>query len=218
MLNSVGNSTEGFLISMVVAVVLGVVIAGIYMFRNSSSKQFAITLALLPVIVQVALTMVGGNLGTGIAVAGTFSLVRFRSVPGDGKDICSVFLAMAVGLAASGGYIWVAILLTVVVGALSILYTVTSFGETGRAERELVITIPESLDYTGIFDDLFAEYTQKNELVRVRTSNMGSMYKLTYHIDLRNQDKEKELLDALRCRNGNLEIICGKRSNIKTEL
>lgn len=218
MLNSVGTSTEGFLISMAAAVFLGLVIAEIYMFRNFVSKQFAITLALLPVIVQVALTMAGGSVGTGIAVAGTFSLVRFRSIPGDGKDICSVFLAMAVGLATSGGYIWVAALLTVVVGTLSILYTVTSFGRTKRAERELVITIPENLDYTGIFDDLFTEYTEKNELVRVKTANMGSMYKLTYHIDLKSQDKEKNFLDELRCRNGNLEIICGKRSNIKTEL
>lgn len=218
MLSSVGTSTEGFLISMAASVILGAVIAGIYMFRSSYSKQFVITLALLPVIVQVALMMVGGNLGTGIAVAGTFSLVRFRSVPGSSKDICSVFLAMAVGLAASGGYVWAAVLLTAVVGALSVLYTVTSFGESKRAERELVVTIPENLDYTGIFDDLFAQYTEKNDLVCVKTSNMGSMYKLTYHIDLKNQEKEKELLDALRCRNGNLEIVCAKRSSIKTEL
>lgn len=218
MLSSVGTSTEGFLISMAAAVILGAVIAGIYMFHNSYSKQFVITLALLPVIVQVALMMVGGNLGTGIAVAGTFSLVRFRSVPGSGKDICSVFLAMAVGLATSGGYVWAAVLLTAVVGALSVLYTVTSFGESKRAERELVVTIPENLNYTGIFDDLFAQYTAKNDLVCVKTSHMGSMYKLTYHIDLKNQEKEKELLDALRCRNGNLEIICAKRSSIKTEL
>lgn len=211
-------STSEFLICTAVSLGLGAAIAAIYMFRNTVSKQFAVTLALLPVIVQVIITMVGGNLGTGVAVAGAFSLVRFRSVPGDGKDICSVFLAMAVGLATGTGYIGAAALLTAVVGLMSALYTATRFGETRAADKELIITIPESLDYTGIFDDLFGEYTTANELIRVKTSNMGSLYKLTYHITLKDQAREKSFLDELRCRNGNLDIICGKSSTVKTEL
>lgn len=213
-----GASMPQFLLCMAVSLILGAVIAGVYMFRNTCSKQFAITLALLPLIVQVAITMVGGNVGTGIAVAGTFSLVRFRSVPGDGKDICSVFLAMVAGLVMAGGYIGIAVLLTVVTGAMSILYTITPFGETGKADKELIVTIPENLDYTGIFDDLFSQYTSKNELVRVKTSNMGSVYKLTYFITLKSLEQEKTFLDELRCRNGNLDIVCGRRSSIKTEL
>lgn len=218
MLNSIGTNMEGFLMSMLVSVILGAAIAWIHSFKNDTSKQFAITLALLPVIVQVALTMVGGNVGTGIAVAGTFSLVRFRSVPGDGKDICSVFLAMAVGLANSAGYVYVAVMLTVVVGVLNVIYMSTGFGEAKGAKRELVITIPENLDYTEIFDDLFASYTKKSELIRVKTSNMGSMYKLTYHTELKDAAQEKKFLDELRCRNGNLEIVCGRQNSLKMEL
>ena len=211
-------STAEFFICTAASVVLGTIIALIYMYRNAASKQFAITLALLPVIVQVIITMVSGNLGTGVAVAGAFSLVRFRSVPGDGKDICSVFLAMAVGLATGTGYISIAVILTVVVGCISLLYTTISFGETKAAEKELIVTIPESLDYNDIFEDLFQEYTSASELVRVKTSNMGSLYKLTYHITMKDVRREKEFLDQIRCRNGNLDIICGRRSSIKTEL
>lgn len=214
---SVISPTE-FFICTASSIILGTIIALVYMYRNAASKQFAITLALLPVIVQVIITMVSGNLGTGVAVAGAFSLVRFRSVPGDGKDICSVFLAMAVGLATGTGYISIAVILTAVVGCISILYTATPFGETKAADRELIVTIPESLDYNGVFDDLFREYTSRNELIRVRTSNMGSLYKLTYHITMKDVRREKEFLDQLRCRNGNLDIICGRRSSVKTEL
>lgn len=218
MLNSIGTTMEGFMVSLAVSVVLGVAIAWIHSFKNDTSKQFAITLALLPVIVQVAITMVGGNVGTGIAVAGTFGLVRFRSVPGDGKDICSVFLAMAVGLANSAGYVWVAILLTFLVGLLNCIYMSTGFGESKSTKRELIITIPESLDYTDIFEDLFESYTKNNELIRVKTSNMGSVYKLTYHTELKDARQEKKFLDELRCRNGNLEIVCGRQNSMKMEL
>lgn len=200
------------------SLLLGLISAWAHIYRNPSSKQFAITLALLPVIVQVIITMVGGNLGTGVAVAGAFSLVRFRSVPGNGKDICGVFLAMAVGLATGTGYIAIAAILTLVVALMSFLYTITPFGEPKYAERELMVTIPESLDYSGIFDDLFTKYTNQCELIRVRTSNMGSLYKLTYHLTIKDQGQEKAFLDELRCRNGNLDIICGKRSTEKTEL
>ena len=200
------------------SLLLGLISAWAHIYRNPSSKQFAITLALLPVIVQVIITMVGGNLGTGVAVAGAFSLVRFRSVPGNGKDICGVFLAMAVGLATGTGYIAIAAILTLVVALMSFLYTITPFGEPKYAERELMVTIPESLDYSGIFDDLFTKYTNQCELIRVRTSNMGSLYKLTYHLMIKDQSQEKAFLDELRCRNGNLDIICGKRSTEKTEL
>lgn len=220
-LSSVSTSSVSageFFFCTAASLVLGSLIALFYMYRNTVSKQFAVTLALIPVIVQVIITLVNGDLGTGIAVAGAFSLVRFRSVPGSGKDISSIFLAMAVGLATGTGYLAIAAILTAVVGLMSIIYTKTSFGEGKSAEKELIITIPESLDYSGIFDDLFEKFTTGCELVCVKTSNMGSLYKLTYHLILKDQAREKAFLDEIRCRNGNLDIICGKRSTVKTEL
>lgn len=211
-------STSEFFYCTAAALLLGAVIALFSMYRNTVSKQFAMTLALLPAIISVIIILVNGNLGTGVAVAGTFSLVRFRSVPGNGRDICSVFLAMAVGLAAGTGYLAIAVILTVLVGLLTMLYASTSFGESKRAEKDLTITIPDSLDYTGIFDDLFDTYTEHSDLVRVRTSNMGSLYKLTYQISLKDQSQEKAFLDEIRCRNGNLDIVCGRHSTERTEL
>lgn len=213
MLNSILTdvfSIETYLICMVASLVLGVVLAWVHSLYNSSSKGFVRTIALLPVIVQMVIMLVNGNLGTGVAVMGAFSLVRFRSVPGNAKEINSIFIAMAIGLATGMGYLGVAVLFVVIVGGVSILFNITNFGEPRQREKELKITIPEGLDYTGIFDDLFKKYTTKNELVKVKTANMGSLYKLDYRIRLRNDNEEKLFIDELRCRNGNLEITCGK--------
>jgi hypothetical protein len=203
-------SIDTFLICMVASLVLGAVIAKVHCLYNYSSKGFIITIALLPAIVQMVIMLVNGNLGTGVAVMGAFSLVRFRSIPGNAKEINSIFMAMAIGLATGTGYVAAAVMFVLIVGGVSILYNVTSFGESKQKEKELKITIPEGLDYTGVFDDLFKEYTTKNELINVKTANMGSLYKLDYRISLKNPVEEKVFLDALRCRNGNLEIACGK--------
>lgn len=213
MLNSILTDTfsiDTFLLCMIGSIVLGAVIAWVHSFYNSSSKGFVITIALLPAIVQMVIMLVNGNLGTGVAVMGAFSLVRFRSVPGNAKEINSIFLAMAVGLATGMGYITAAVLFVFIIGAINIIYNVTSFGEPKQKEKELKITIPEGLDYTGVFDDLFGMYTTKHELIKVKTANMGSLYKLDYRIKLKNVAEEKALIDELRCRNGNLEITCGK--------
>ncbi|MGB7606706.1 MAG: DUF4956 domain-containing protein [Lutisporaceae bacterium] len=213
MLNSIltdAFSTDTFLICIVCSLMLGAVIAWVHGLYNSSSKGFVMTIALLPAIVQVVIMLVNGNLGTGVAVMGAFSLVRFRSIPGNAKEISSIFLAMAVGLATGMGYLTAAVLFIVIIGGVSILYNVTSFGEPKYKEKELKITIPEGLDYTGIFDDLFKQYTTKHELIKVKTVNMGSLYKLDYRIRLKYPTEEKVLIDQLRCRNGNLEITCGK--------
>jgi uncharacterized membrane protein YhiD involved in acid resistance len=201
---------ETFLICMVCSLILGAVVAGVHSRYNNSSKGFVMTIALLPAIVQMVIMLVNGNLGTGIAVMGAFSLVRFRSIPGSAKEISSIFLAMAVGLATGTGYLAAAVIFVIIVGGASVFYNIINFGEPKQKEKELKITIPESLDYTGIFDDLFDQYTTRNELIRVKTANMGSLYKLEYRIRLKNADKEKALIDDLRCRNGNLEITCGK--------
>ena len=199
-----------FLLCLVCSLVFGAVIALLYTYRSVYSKSFVITLALLPAIVQIVIMLVNGNLGTGVAVMGAFSLVRFRSVPGSAREICSIFFAMAVGLATGMGYLAVAVVFVLVVGAMNLLYTATRFGEPRQQEKTLRITIPESLDYTGVFDDLFSQYTAKRELVEVKTTNMGSLFRLSYRIRLKDAACEKEFLDALRCRNGNLEIICGQ--------
>lgn len=209
--------TGSFLLCMLFSLGLGLVIALLYMFRNTYSKSFVVTLALLPISVQMVILLVNGNLGAGVAVMGAFSLVRFRSAPGSAREICVIFFAMAVGLATGMGYLGAAVVFVVVVGAASLLYAAVGLGEQKQA-KTLKITIPEDLDYTDLFADLLAQYTQKWELIEVRTSNMGSLYRLEYRIVLRDKGKEKEFIDAVRCRNGNLEVSCGRIAAQREEL
>lgn len=214
-----GNLTmQNGLLCTVVSVALGILIAVIYMQQGNYSKNFVVTLAMMPVLVQVVIMMVNGNVGTSVAVLGTFGLVRFRSVPGTSREIANIFFAMAVGLATGMGYLTFAIAIVVVIGGMFLLLGKTSFGERKYDEKDLRITIAEDLDYTDIFEDIFAEYTSKCSLEQVKTTNLGSMYELKYHITLKDAKKEKEMIDQLRCRNGNLTIICGKRSTLQEEL
>ena len=208
-----------FLLCLGVSLVLGLIMALAYMFKNEHTKSFLVTLALLPAVVCVVIMMVNGNIGAGVAVAGAFSLVRFRSAPGSAKEIVTIFLAMGAGLIAGMGYLGFAALFTVIMCAMFLLYNAVA----GNAKSEVVnktikITIPEDLDYTGAFDDIFAEYTKKNELVKVKTTNMGSMFRLTYNVTLRDVSKEKEMLDRIRERNGNLEIMVSKQETRVAEL
>jgi uncharacterized membrane protein YhiD involved in acid resistance len=200
------------------SLVLGIVIAGVYMYRNNYTKNFVVTLALLPVLIQSVIMVVNGNLGAGVAVMGAFSLVRFRSAPGSAKEIVSIFFAMAVGLACGMGYVAYAALFTVLVGAVMILLSATRFGERDSAVKTLKILIPEDTDYTHLLDDLFIRYTHSATLERVRTTNLGSLYELQYTVKLKEPDKEKELLDGIRQRNGNLNLTCGRLVAAQTEL
>lgn len=204
-----GFELGSFIICTASSLILGVAIALFFSYKSRHSKGFTVTLALMPAIVQVVIMLVNGNLGTGVAVMGAFSLVRFRSVPGGAKEICSIFLAMAAGLATGMGYIAVAVLFTVIIGLAGLALDAVNIGG-GSREKILKITIPEGLDYTDVFDDLFGTYTSRHELGSVRTSNMGSLFKLEYNIVLKDERTEKEFIDALRCRNGNLEIICSR--------
>lgn len=213
-----GVNIENFLICIVASIALGLVIAFGYMYKNKYSKSFVITLALLPAIVQVVIMLVNGNIGTGVAVMGAFSLVRFRSIPGSAKEIGIIFLAMAVGLAVGMGFVAIAVVFTVIITLVSILFTVTKFGESRKVIKELKITIPENLNYNGLFDDIFDEYTSSKKLVCVKTTNMGSLYQLMYNIEERDESREKDMIDAIRCRNGNLDIVCGYISNDKEVL
>lgn len=208
--NTSSITITDFLICTTVSLVLGFIIACVFKHKSNVSKSFVITLALLPVIVQMVIMLVNGNLGTGVAVMGAFSLIRFRSAPGAARDICSIFLAMATGIATGTGNIMIAVIFTFILCGVTLFYSYISFGENKRDEKELKITIPESLDYSDVFDDIFEKYTLKCKLTGVKTSNMGSLYKLSYDIILKNQSEEKQMIDEIRCRNGNLEISCGR--------
>ena len=210
---------NGFL-CLVTSIVLGLLVAVVYQLSGASSKSFTVTLALMPALVQVVIMMVNGNLGAGVAVMGAFSLVRFRSFPGSSKEICVVFFAMAIGLATGMGHLAFTVFFTIILSLLLLLLCRSPFGELRAAptEKELRITIPEDLDYPHIFDDLFEKYTNRVTLERVKTTNLGSMFELTYHIRLKKAVQEKAFLDDLRCRNGNLTIVCGRISSVKEEL
>ena len=213
-------SVTDFLLCLGCSLVLGLIMAFAYMYRTRYTKSFVITLALLPAVVCVVIMLVNGNVGTGVAVAGAFSLVRFRSVPGTAKEICTLFLAMGAGLIAGMGYLGFAVLFTVIMCVIFVLYNCLDFGSKKNAAtfKTFNITIPEDLDYTGVFDDIFAEYTRSHDLIRVKTTNMGSMFKLTYNVELTDATREKEMIDKFRCRNGNLEIAVSKQETVGTEL
>lgn len=207
-------TVPNFLLCMGISLAAGIILALGYVFRSRYTKSFVVTLTLLPVVVCVVIMMVNGNIGAGVAVAGAFSLVRFRSAPGTAKDITMLFLAMGAGLLAGMGYLAYAILFAAVMCVLTILLNLVGFGSQGSVRfKTLKIAVPEDLDYSGMFDDLFEEYTTQHELVKVKTADMGSMFRLTYQIRMKSQEKEKEFIDKLRCRNGNLEIAV---SNVET--
>ena len=209
---SLNITVWSFLACMITSVVIGAAVAVTYMKTSKRyTNSFVVTLALLPAVVQMVIMMVNGNLGAGVAVAGAFSLVRFRSIPGTAKEIGYIFIALASGLATGMGYIAVAIVFTALMCLLSVIYNSTGFG--GKHEnnkKSLTVVIPESLDYTGVFDGVFKKYLTDWELVNVKTTNMGSLFKLKYEIAFKDSAKEKEFIDALRCKNGNLEIICSR--------
>lgn len=209
-----------FLLCVAVSLVVGVLLAFSYMYRTRYTKSFVITLALLPSVVCVVIMMVNGNVGTGVAVAGAFSLVRFRSVPGTAKEICALFLAMGAGLIAGMGYLGYAALFTILMCIMFVFYNLFDFGSKKNAAifKTLTVTIPEDLNFSGIFDDVFEKFTVSHELVRVKTTNMGSMFKVTYNILLRNPLCEKEMIDEIRIRNGNLEVSVSKQEIVGTEL
>lgn len=213
MLNSVIQSVmtlPAFLICLFSALILGVLTALVFSAKNYHTSSWKLSLALLPAVVTLIIMLVNGNIGAGLAVAGTFALVRFRSVPGTAKEITGLFFAVAIGLACGMGYIVIAAIFFVVIAGFVLLLGVLKFGELSGAHRHLKITIPENLEYEGLFDDLFDKYTKAHELIRVKTTNMGTLYELTYSIELKKAEVTKSFIDEIRCRNGNLNIICGR--------
>lgn len=191
---------------------LGVFNAQVFLYRSRHSAGFALTLAMLPMAVAMVILLVNGNIGTGVAVAGAFALVRFRSVPGTAREIAAIFTAMALGLALGMGYVTIAAVFFLLTAAFTLTLTRLEFGAPSRCLRRLKITIPESFNYEGLFDDLFREYTRSCQLERVKTTSMGTLFELTYQVELKEEPVSKEFLDQLRTRNGNLNIVMGSFS------
>ncbi|EOT24093.1 hypothetical protein C805_02304 [Eubacterium sp. 14-2] len=209
-----------FLLCLLVSLAAGIFLAVISTYGARYTQSFVVTLALLPPIVCTVILLVNGSIGAGVAVAGAFNLVRFRSVPGSAQEICAIFLAMGTGLTAGMGYLSYAVLFSLILGTGSLLFTHFGFGIPRHPERNKIlhITIPENLDYTQVFDEPLETYTSRHEIRSVKTTAMGSLYKLTWQITLKNPAEEKNFIDALRCRNGNLEIVLSRQETGSCEL
>ena len=201
-----------------VSLLLGLVIAKVYQFKSVYSKSFVMSLALLPTLIAIVIFLVNGSLGAGVAVMGAFSLIRFRSAPGGAKELVSIFLVMTIGIAIGMGYLVFATVFTLIMSLAMLLLEVVNFGQMKHSMRQLTIVIPESLDYESIFDDIFNKAANHVELANVKTSDMGSLFKIKYIIQLNGRMTEKELIDALRTRNGNLEIAISRYITKENEL
>lgn len=209
MFNSILGDTltpVNFGICIGTAFILGLVVALVHMKTARTNRNFVTTLAILPVLVAMVILLVNGNLGASVATLGAFSLVRFRSIPGNSRAIMDVFFAMAIGLAVGTGYIVFAALFTAVVSLIIGFLHLIKFGERGLVEQKLTVLVPEDLDYTTVFDDVFQKYTNKTTLELAKTTNMGSLFTLSYRVNLKCSTNEKDFIDALRVKNGNLKV------------
>ncbi len=206
-----------FVIGLGISILIGLFISVMYMFKARYTKSFVITLALLPAIVSSIILVVNGNIGAGVALTGVFSLIRFRSVPGSAQEIGAIFLAMGAGLIVGMGYAIYACIFTVVLCFVNLMYLQLGMGESKDTKKIMKITIPEDLDYSDWIDDIFEIYTHNNNLLSVKSTNMGSLFKLEYEIDFKESANEKNFIDEIRCRNGNLEISL-LRHSISSEL
>ena len=204
--------------SMLCALVLGVIISTVYKYRLDYASKFIIVLAVMPALISFMIMVINGNLGISVAVLGAFGLVRFRSAPGSSKDIAYMLFSVAIGLATGLGFLSLAVLVCAVISIMLLIMEFIHFDCVETRNRLLRITIPEDLEYPGLFDDLFMKYTSTHSFERVKTVNMGTMFELSYKIELRDLKKEKEFIDSLRCRNGNLGIVISKTQREKNEL
>lgn len=204
-------SLINFLICIGASFVLGLVVALVHMKTAKTSKNFATTLAILPTLVAMAILLVNGNLGAGVATVGIFSLVRFRSIAGNSRSLLSVFFSVAIGLAVGTGYVAFAALFTLIISALLVILYFLRFGECGVVEKKLTVVVPEDVDYTSIFDDIFPKYTKHCVLEKSKTTNMGSLFELVYRVVLKDETNEKEFIDKIRVKNGNLKVVLSQR-------
>lgn len=219
---STGNviTTGDIFLALGVALLAGIIFATMCFYKTRSTKSFLMATALLPAVVALVIVLVNGNIGAGVAIAGAFSLVRFRSAPGTAKEICIIFISMAAGLAFGMGYLAYGAVFMIAAGAVLMLCETFKIWERKPVlkEKNVRITIPENLDYTSVFNDVFDKYTEKYDLVKIKTSDMGSMFRVDYHIVMKDITKEKEMVDELRIRNGNLEVIVQRTDYTGNEL
>lgn len=207
-----------FLLCIIVAFVIGLILAAVYKYKNNYTKSFILTLVILPAIVCVVIMMVNGNIGAGIAVAGAFSLVRFRSVPGNAREITTIFMAIGAGMVCGMGYLGYAVLFTLIMAAILFAFTAMNSDEDDGSVKVLSVTIPENLDYNGILDDFFSKYTDTHKEISVKTMNMGSLFRLKYEVKMKDASMEKQFIDDIRTRNGNLEVSLLKKESDIQEL
>lgn len=207
-----------FLIAVLASMVLGFVVSIYYMFRNTYSKSFVPSLILIPAIECVVIIMINGNMGAGIAVAGSFALIRFRSARGSAKDLTAIFMAMAIGIICGTGYIGIAVLFTLIVCAVGMFLSFVKYGECDGQMRYLKITVPENLNYDEAFEEVLDNYCSSYEIEKVKTLSLGSLFRVDYSIVMKDTSKIKAMIDDLRIRNNNLEIVCGKEAVSKEEL
>lgn len=201
-----------------VGLVLGLILAKVYQYKTIYSKSFMMTLVMLPTLIAIVIFLVNGSLGAGVAVMGAFSLIRFRSAPGGAKELLAIFLAMTIGIAVGMGYLVFASVFTIIMSVVMLLLETVNFGQMKHSMRQVTVVIPESLDYETVFDDIFQKATNYVEPANVKTSDMGSLFKIKYIVQLNGTMTEKELMDALRTRNGNLEIAISRYVTKENEL
>ena len=214
-----GSLTLGqFMLAIVASMFLGLVLSLVFMFRNTYTKSFITALVLIPAVETVVIMLVNDNLGVGLSVAGSFALIRFRSVKGTAKELVAVFIAMTIGIICGTGYVALAAVFTVLLCLVMFVLTLSGFGKASENERYLKITIPESLNYDEVFDEVLAKYTSSYELESIKTLTLGSLFRVEYKITMKNADDLKKMIDELRLRNGNLEIMCSKPAINREEL
>ena len=212
MFESILNSESGTfsvtseLICLGVALILGILVALTHAAEGRTNKKFLIALAVMPMLVQVVITMVNGNLGTSVAVLGTFSLIRFRSIKSNARELLSIFFVMAIGLSLGMGQVFFAIVFTVVTCLVLLLANRLPFGGQKNYKR-LKIVVPEDLDYEKMFDKIFDKYTNSCELIKSKTTNMGSLYELVYEVEMKSGASGRDFMDDIRTKNGNLKVI-----------
>lgn len=214
-----GSLTLGqFLLAVGSSMVLGLIVTLVFMYRNTYTKSFITALVLIPAIETVVIMLVNDNLGVGLSVAGSFALIRFRSVKGNAKELVAVFLAMTIGIICGTGFVTVAAIFTLLLSIVMLLMTITGFGKVSDNERYLKITIPESLNYDEVFEDVLNKYTVSHEIDAIKTLTLGSLFRIDYKITMKDPNQTKKMIDELRTRNGNLEIMCGRPATNREEL
>ena len=214
-----GSLTLGqFLLAVGASMILGFILALVFMFRNTYTKSFISALVLIPAIETVVIMLVNDNLGVGLSVAGSFALIRFRSVKGNAKELTAVFLAMTIGIICGTGYVTIAAIFTALLCLVMFLLTVTGFGKISENDRYLKITIPESLNYDEVFESVLNKYCSNWELESIKTLTLGSLFRIEYKVTLNDASKTKKMIDEIRTKNGNLEIMCSKPATNRDEL